>query len=133
MKSLFLRLSAVRIRPWVMAAVVSLAGLASLLVPLGEHPEWQPVFNFLHVPLFAGMAWLWTGLLRRQGSSRISASLRVAAAGIAIGIATELVQFVIPGRYGDLDDLVRDIAGLLIGILLGWMTPVTATDPAPTT
>lgn len=59
----------------------------------------------------------------------------VAALSVAQAVISELVQgFLLPDRTGDLADLLTDLAGTVVGVLLGLLArrwvPVTAGGPA---
>jgi glycosyltransferase involved in cell wall biosynthesis len=72
----------------------------------------SPRVNLMHVLLFAWIALLagWDGGRRRAG--------QVAVALALAGLATEAVQFLIPGRHPRLDDLWCDALGIMIGLTM---------------
>ncbi|MBL8298376.1 MAG: VanZ family protein [Rhodanobacteraceae bacterium] len=106
-----------------LAIFISVLGSLGLLVPLSENPEWQPLLNFLHIPLFCLVAWTWTATLRATGRSRLFSVAMVFAIGIAVAVVSELIQIWVPGRYADYDDLARDAVGLLLGVMAGALWP----------
>lgn len=69
--------------------------------------------KIVHLGVFVLFAFLWMGALRRPRFAL------VAAAGVALAIATELGQL-IPwiNREAAIDDAVVDLAGVMLGLIL---------------
>ncbi len=84
-------------------------------------------FEFAHVPLYAGFAWvtLWAlegGLLLRIGLT--------AAVCMAFGLSDEWHQLFVPARVFSFADLGADAVGIALGITLreGFRDPVGVGD-----
>ena len=94
-------------------ALLWTAGLfAATLVP-GEFVPNVPVLSFdklVHVVMFAGFALLWLALYpRRRGA--------VVVGGLAVGLAIEVLQEVLPiHRSGEASDLLADAVGLALAL-----------------
>ena len=71
-------------------------------------PRWQ---NLLHVPAYAGLAYLWWRALLARGKSRAAAAVIAAAIAVLYGITDEFHQTFVPGRYGSGTDVLLDAAG----------------------
>jgi VanZ family protein len=95
---------------------VSLVGLALLLVPMREEPALQRFFNLAHIPGFALLALLWAEDLLARGWSRGRRLATVTVAGLLVAAATEGLQMLVPGRYADLGDMLRNALGIGIGL-----------------
>ena len=78
----------------------------------------------VHVVMFLGFGWLWV----RAAPLRPRA---VAVGGTGFALATEVWQTVLPiGRSGDPYDVVADLAGLAVGIVLGlWQRRAETSGP----
>ena len=96
-------------------ALLWTAGLfAATLVP-GEYVPNVPVLSFdklIHVAMFAGFALLWLALYpHRRGV--------VVVGGLAVGLAIEVLQDVLPiHRSGEAADLLADAVGLALALAL---------------
>jgi hypothetical protein len=81
--------------------------------------EWltdPTIQNFLHIPLFGGLAYVWLkSLLKLQTSTPL---LLAAAIAVAYGIIDEWHQSFVPGRYASAVDVALDSVG--IALALGW-------------
>ena len=82
--------------------------------------SWLPpdIQNLLHVPLYAGLAFLWCKALRvsRTPVRLISITALLLTAGY--GLLDEWHQSLIPGRYCSATDVLADISGAIIGTWL---------------
>ncbi len=85
---------------------------ASTLTP-GQYVPVVPIVSFdkvVHIALFFGFAMLWLGLYPARRRD-------VFLGGLAVGIAIELLQHVLPiDRTGDVYDVVADTVGLLLAL-----------------
>lgn len=81
--------------------------------------EWltDPTFqNFLHIPLFGGLAYVWVVTLLKL---RMSKPLLLAAViTVAYGVIDEWHQFYVPGRYASAVDVGIDSVG--VALALAW-------------
>lgn len=100
-----------------LAAALLLAGLAWSLRPLApnEGPEnWFPHADKLHHLWFFAVLW-WLGLRTRL--------LPGWALGLVLffyGVGIELAQGLTVTRSASVDDVVADMAGVLLGVALTW-------------
>ena len=98
-----------------MAAVVYVSSLPGrTLASWGWPPSW---LDWVHVPLFAGMALV--TLRAVVGPPRPVRAAIVMAACLIFGASDEWHQRYVPGRVSSLADLRLDALGIAIGIALG--------------
>jgi VanZ family protein len=90
--------------------------------PIDEGTSWVTrLFHadkIVHVGMFAGFGWLWTRVAGRTW-------WHVLAAGIMLGVITEIVQTLpLIGRDGNVPDALADAGGALLGVVMGlpWKT-----------
>ena len=84
---------------------------------------WSYVFfDFLHVPLYAGLAVVTLAALEGPPLVRIGAALAIC---LGFGFLDEFHQIYVPGRVFSWSDLGNDALGALLGITLreSWATP----------
>lgn len=72
----------------------------------------SPRVDLTHVILFGWVGFLWSCLWRRSPWWRIALPL------VGLAIATELLQFLVPGRTPLISDLYDDLLGVAIGVVL---------------
>ncbi len=70
----------------------------------------------LHVPLFAGLAWVTLYSVRGPRALRIAV---VAVTCMAYAISDEWHQSFVPGRHFSLGDIGLDAVGMVLGIVAG--------------
>lgn len=99
-----------------LAVVISVLGLVVLLMPIRQDPGLQLVFNLAHVPGFALLAILWAEDLLARDWPRARRLCVVAIAGLLVAAATESLQMLVPGRYADFGDMLRNALGIAIGL-----------------
>lgn len=123
-----LRQAAVPLPGWFMIAVgclwaadLALIIVGSLMAPLQHHAPWESS-GLSHFLAYAGLGLL--PMLLRPGW-RWTLTLFLAASGF--GALIEWIQTFIPGRYGTVDDVLINVAGLAVGIVAGFLLekPVT--------
>ena len=71
--------------------------------------------NLLHIPLYAGLAWLWH---RTLGMARLTSTATVATAiiiAVGYGFLDELHQATVPGRYASATDVLLNALGAVAG------------------
>lgn len=88
-------------------------GVAALFPP----PALQ---NLLHVPLYAGLCWLWLRALRARGIAARRAVLAAAAIAAAYGALDEVHQSFVTGRYGTATDALLNAAGAVVVVAWVW-------------
>lgn len=74
--------------------------------------------NLLHLPLFALLQYLWLRALAARGvrwAGLFAGSLLIT---LGYGVFDELHQYFVPGRYASLTDLLLNLTGALIGVLV---------------
>lgn len=72
--------------------------------------------KFGHVVAFAVFTYLFWWNTDFDGEIRIAFAL---SAGIALGLLTEAVQAGIPGRAAEWQDIVADVVGAFVGVMVG--------------
>ncbi len=98
--------------PWVLVATC----LVLLLLPLPHPPRsgWIPLlWNWAHIPLFAGVAWVLMVRLGESGSR--TALVRTAATVIVLAAGSELLQ-TWTSRSPEWNDILSDLVGAGMGI-----------------
>ena len=76
------------------------------------------VQNFLHLPVYAGLASLWFWALRHwmtESGYRIVLTLIIT---VGFGLFDEWHQTFVPGRYGSLTDAGFNVIGAVMGLLV---------------
>ncbi len=122
-------------RHWVAPALYMAMIIALSSIPGSSGPEtpsgpagWIPpiVSNALHVPVYAGLGFLWTyALIRGRRLTPPQAALMALTIAAAFGALDESYQGLVPGRTTSLGDWLADAAGAAIGctvfILWRWL------------
>ncbi|MGL6289482.1 MAG: VanZ family protein [Silanimonas sp.] len=98
------------------AVVLTIVALGVLLMPIRQDPGLQLLFNLAHVPGFAIVAALWAEDLFARGWPRRRRVSTVALLGVLVAAATEALQMLVPGRYADLGDMLRNGLGIALGL-----------------
>ncbi len=129
-----LPISLKRLPGWRLSLIVPLLYMAALFglssVP-GVIPEdapvpyqifnWVPpaVQNLLHIPVYAGLAFLWRwalAALLRPVPATVAAFLIT----VAYGVLDEWHQSFVPGRFASLTDVLFNTIGACLGLLVFW-------------
>ena len=71
------------------------------------------LLNLMHVPLYAGLAWVTLSALVGPSLRRVALA---AGACLAFAISDEWYQSVIPGRVAAFEDLIADGVGIALGV-----------------
>ncbi len=81
---------------------------------------WIPpsIQNALHIPLFGGLAWLWSWALGNWTSNRSLLFVLPVVITSAYGVFDEWHQLNVPGRYFSLTDIAFNITGAFLGVAL---------------
>lgn len=103
----------IRIRYMLIAAAVALGGGYARTVATGE-PEVDMVEAF-HFVEYGLVAYLFYRAWRRRPD--LSGVVLAACAGIAVGIADEWVQWLVPGRVGEMHDVALNAVAVACGLL----------------
>ena len=103
-----------QLRPWYFAALAFLmwAPLNGLGIPLDNYLLGLRFDHLLHASVFLPCALFWRDLFRR------SRNLYGWLAAVATGLLTEGVQYLLPFRGFDVNDLVANFLGVSLGALL---------------
>lgn len=80
------------------------------------------LINLLHVPLYAGLAFLWMIPVDTLRMSTWTKGMLVVVICILYGVTDEWHQMYVPGRESSLVDLVANTAGAFAGagLYIGW-------------
>jgi len=104
---------------WTLLAVAYMAMLFLLSsIPdddgIGRRILFPPpaVQNLLHVPVYAGLTWIWWRALttRKPLAPRVTV-LWAAAIAISYGVLDEVHQMYVPGRFASVTDALLNAAG----------------------
>ncbi|MHC4973921.1 MAG: VanZ family protein [Planctomycetota bacterium] len=119
---------------WTLIALAYMAALFLLSsIPddseLGRRILFPPpaVQNLLHVPVYAGLTWLWWRSLKGKTSPR-PAVLCAAAIAIGYGVLDEIHQMYVPGRFASVTDALLNAAGA--AAVVAWVF-LRAPEPGP--
>lgn len=103
----------IRVRYGLVAAAVAIGGGYARAVRTGD-PEVDVVEAF-HFVEYGLVAFLFYRAWRRRPD--LSGVLLAACAGIAVGIADEWVQWLVPGRVGEMHDVTLNAVAIVCGLL----------------
>ncbi len=82
---------------------------------LFDYPFWLQ--DISHVPLFFGLAWLWSWYLSPVTSFRKMFHNKAALVSFSYAAINEMIQTFIPERFPSLGDLIMNILGVSLGLL----------------
>lgn len=74
--------------------------------------------NFLHIPVYALLSYLWFGVFWGVGYSVMLSLLLSFLTAFGYGVFNEFYQWFIPGRYSSLSDILFNLIGVVLGCLL---------------
>jgi glycopeptide antibiotics resistance protein len=74
--------------------------------------------NLLHIPMFAVLSILYLQILINYQFEGWKRNSYVLLLSLCFGIINEAIQIVIPGRYGGITDIVLNLIGAFVGILI---------------
>jgi VanZ family protein len=90
--------------------------------------EWAPlrdtsvlnikITNILHIPAFTVLFFLWIWALKGLLLNLRNCYLCALAISILFGVFLEIYQTFVPGRYSSLSDILLNITGVLVGVIL---------------
>ncbi len=114
--------------PWKIAVIISYMALIAFLSLIPMDPgashfrvllKVKPTLqNLMHIPAYAALTILWMQVFAqygRKGLSRIIPALLVSS---GFGLANEVAQSLIPGRYASLTDALTNLFGAGLGVLV---------------
>ena len=74
--------------------------------------------NFLHIPEFGILAYLWMLALNKNKNSLLRPGLWTMGISISYGFLDEIHQLFVPGRYASFGDIIFNILGIIVGIMI---------------
>lgn len=90
-----------------------------LTKPAGEGTPWWYLFPHIDKLLHAGLFSIWSIAISMVYLSRDnSKSPVITISGLCLAIATELIQAFLPDRSASILDIVADLVGVIIGIVV---------------
>lgn len=119
-------------RHWIAPLLYMALIIALSSIPGSSGPDMDPgpagwippvVSNALHVPVYAGLGFLWAHALTRRGRMALQQAAMVALViAAAFGAIDEFYQGLVPGRTTALGDWLANGVGAAIGcfVFLGW-------------
>jgi len=97
---------------------------------LFDYPFWLQ--DLSHLPLFCGLAWLWSWFLGPPCSLSSALTNKALLLSLGYGIFNELIQAFIPQRFPSMGDLVMNSLGVTLGVYLHSFLSKTAQKKATT-
>ncbi len=76
------------------------------------------VQNLLHVPMFAVLAFLFRLILQTVPIENWKRNAIALLGSGFFGLINEIIQIYVPGRYGGLTDILLNLAGAILGIVV---------------
>ena len=100
--------------------------LASSLIPMDRDVkglqfiiDLKPTIqNLLHIPMYIVLAILFLQILQNYQIGGWKANILVFLGSGCFGIINEIIQIVVPGRYGGLTDIGLNLSGAIVGLLI---------------
>jgi VanZ family protein len=100
--------------------------LASSLIPMDRDIEGlqfiidlkPTIQNLLHIPMYIVLAILFLQILQNYQIEGWKGNILVFLGCGCFGIINEIIQIVVPGRYGGLTDIGLNLIGTIVGILI---------------
>ncbi len=77
--------------------------------------------NFLHIPLFGFLSFLWMNYFVSRKWRLNRAILLAIIITIGFGCLDEIHQSFVPGRYGGLMDIILNSVGAILGVGFFWI------------
>jgi VanZ family protein len=85
--------------------------------------------NFLHIPLFGGLAWFWLGYFKSVCGTRRAAEIATVVTCGLFSVSDEIHQYFVPGRFASITDILLDLIG--ISAALWWARRRAASQLSP--
>lgn len=105
-----------------MAAILWMSSVPGVIsedaTPMHRMFMWIPstVQNLLHVPVYAGLAFVWCGVLSLRLSRPWHIFVGAFLITVGFGIVDEWYQSFIPGRFASVGDILVNALGAVVGI-----------------
>lgn len=77
--------------------------------------------NLLHIPLYAGLCYVWFWALSGMNHSVLERCFGAIAVTVVFGVFDEWHQMIVPGRYGSLTDMMLNSLGAAFLPLCLWL------------
>jgi len=74
--------------------------------------------NLLHIPEFGILAYLWMLALNKNKNSLLRPGLWTMGISVSYGFLDEIHQLFVPGRYASFGDIIFNILGIIVGIMI---------------
>jgi len=74
--------------------------------------------NFLHVPLYGLLSFLWMNGFVKKGMKTVAAVSLAFLIAVLYGCFDEFYQVYVPGRYGGVTDICLDTTGAAAGVVV---------------
>jgi glycopeptide antibiotics resistance protein len=74
--------------------------------------------NLLHIPMFAILAVLFLQILKNYQVEGWKRNLWILLCAVCFGVINEVIQIAVPGRYAGITDIVLNLIGAIVGILI---------------
>ena len=84
--------------------------------------------NLLHIPLFAGLAWLWCRSLEAWTQAALPIMALAFTLATGYGMFDEWHQLHVPGRYASATDILLNLSGSVIAVWLYHRMQKVSTD-----
>ncbi|HJR77172.1 MAG TPA: VanZ family protein [Nitrospiraceae bacterium] len=89
------------------------------------------VLDWLHAPAYGLLAWLGITRFQRRGWPQPLAVAAGASFALIFGIWTETLQFSVPGRGLEIQDVLTDVVGIaMASLMVFWQSVAIRTAPA---
>ena len=90
----------------------------STLIDIASDSNEKLVYKTAHVTVYALLAWLWWRALAARRQTNWSVLLVAWLCAVLYGISDEIHQLFVPGRHGQVADVLFDASGALAMIFL---------------
>ena len=109
-----------------LVAFYTLLLLASSLIPMDRDVkglqfviDLKPAIqNLLHIPMYVILSILFLQILQNYQIEGWKANIMVILGTGFFGVINEVIQVVVPGRYGGVTDIGLNLVGTLVGVLI---------------
>ena len=110
----------------ILTSIYMLLLLASSVIPMDRQIKgfqfviaFKPAIqNLLHIPMFAILSFLFLLILQTFQIEIWKRNVIVLLSSGLFGLINEIIQIPVPGRYGGLTDIVLNLAGAILGIVV---------------
>ena len=90
----------------------------SVLLPLESEAGEKLLYKSAHIFVYAVLAWLWWRAISPRRAVNWSIILSAAGLSALYGISDEIHQLFVPGRHGQVADVLFDTSGALAMMLI---------------